>query len=191
MGALPKDALDRPGNVQPARLTAVPPTVITPARRSRGPIALVRAGYDRFAHLVHELGKFGVVGAICYLIDITIFNLWLAEFHEPISAKTVSTAIAATIAFLGNRFWTWRDRERNGLGREYGLYFGFNAVGLAIGVACLWITHYGLGSIWPAVFTTTLADNISANVVGVLLASLFRFWAYRRFVFRPVAPPRP
>ena len=28
-----------------------------------------------------------------------------------------------------------------------------------------------------------LADNISANGVGLVLGTLFRFWAYRRFVF--------
>ena len=28
-----------------------------------------------------------------------------------------------------------------------------------------------------------LADNVSANGVGLVLGTLFRFWAYRRFVF--------
>ena len=79
-------------------------------------------------------------------------------------AKTMSTVIAATVAFLGNRFWTWRHRERSGLRREYLLYFFFNAVGLGIGLACLAISHYGLGSIWPDVFQTQLADNISGTV---------------------------
>ncbi len=29
-----------------------------------------------------------------------------------------------------------------------------------------------------------LADIISANVVGMALGTMFRFWSYRRFVFR-------
>ena len=33
-------------------------------------------------------------------------------------------------------------------------------------------------------FTSPLADNISANVVGLFLGMLFRFWSYRTFVFR-------
>jgi putative flippase GtrA len=152
--------------------------------------SLVRAIYRRFAVLIHEVGKFGVVGAVCYVIDVGIFNLMLSQTGEPVSAKAVSTVIAATIAFLGNRFWTWRHRERSRLSREYAMYFGFNLVGLVIGLACLWASHYWLGSMWPGVFQTTLADNISGNVVGVALASLFRFWAYRRFVF-PVTQPRP
>ncbi|HEX6871996.1 MAG TPA: GtrA family protein [Micromonosporaceae bacterium] len=160
--------------------------LLPPTARPR--TGLWRALYQRFAHLIHELGKFGVVGAICYVIDIAIFNLWLGWVNEPISAKTVSTIAAASVAFVGNRFWTWRDRERSSLRREYTLYFSFNLVGLLISVACLWISHYGLGSIWPSVFATRLADNISGNLIGVVLASLFRFWAYRRYVFRPVVP---
>ena len=143
--------------------------------------------YKRFAHLVREIGKFGIVGAVCYGIDFVIFAVWNSIFHQPYVATTVSTLIATTFAFAGNRFWTWRHRERTSLKREYALYFGFNAVGLGIGLICLWISHKWLGSIWPAVFATPLADLLSGKVVGVLLASLFRFWAYRRFVF-PLNP---
>jgi putative flippase GtrA len=146
-------------------------------------LALPRALCERVEHLFREVGKFGVVGAVCYLIDVGIFNLLLATTGQPIPAKIVSTVVGASVAFVGNRFWTWRDRERSGLTREYALYFGVNLVGLAIGVACLWISHNWLGTYWPAL-TTGLADNISANVFGVGLASLFRFWAYRRYVFR-------
>jgi putative flippase GtrA len=61
-------------------------------------------------------------------------------------------------------------------------------VGLLISVACLWFSHYALG------FTSLLADNISANFVGLGLGTLFRFWSYRKWVFPEVedadqAPP--
>ena len=142
---------------------------------------------DRLVALVRELSKFGTVGGIAFLIDLTIFNVLLHSGFETLAAKTISTIVAASVAFVGNRFWTWRHRERTSLKREYALYFGFNAVGLGIGLICLWISHKWLGSIWPAVFATPLADLLSGKVVGVLLASLFRFWAYRRFVF-PLNP---
>lgn len=145
---------------------------------------LIRTLLDRFGHLVHELGKFGAVGGFAFVIDIALFNVAVSTFDmERLTAKTFSTAVAATVAFLGNRFWTWRHRERSGLAREYLLYFFFNAVGLGIGLLCLAISHYGLGSIWPSVFKSLLADNISANLVGAALGTMFRFWSYRRFVF--------
>jgi putative flippase GtrA len=156
--------------------------VPTPVASSVKP-TLLQALYARFAGLIRELGKFGVVGAISYAIDLAVFNVALSFIHEPITSKTISTVISATAAFVGNRFWTWRHAERRSLSREYGLYFFFNVVGLGIGLACLWITHYWLGSYW-SFLQSRLADNLSANFIGVGLATLFRFWAYRRYVFR-------
>jgi hypothetical protein len=61
---------------------------------------------------------------------------------------------------------------------------------MLIAVACLAVSHYLLG------LTSPLADNISANAVGLVLGMLFRFWSYRTFVFRRAAlspgdSPRP
>jgi putative flippase GtrA len=154
------------------------------------PSGVVARLRERFGHLVKELGKFGTVGGIAFLIDLLIFNLLITGAGTPpLVAKTISTVIAATLAFVGNRFWTWRHRERNGLRREYSLYFVFNAIGLGIGLACLGISHYALGNFWPAVFQTTLADNISGQFIGTAVGTLFRFWSYRRFVFIDVAAP--
>jgi putative flippase GtrA len=144
---------------------------------------------DRFRHLVHELGKFGVVGAIAYVIDLGLFNLCLSAMSW-LPAKVLATVVAATVAFIGNRFWTWKDRERSGLHREYALYFFFNAVGLAISLVCGWISHDLLGAFWPNVFHTRLADNVATMFFGMILGTMFRFWSYRRFVF-VVARPEP
>jgi putative flippase GtrA len=155
--------------------------VVSPVEPVKG---IVQSLYERFAHLVREVGKFGVVGAVCYGIDLAVFNLCLLVFDLSwFPALLVSTVVSTSFAFVGNRFWTWRHRERSSLRREYGLYFGFNLVGLGIGAGVLLLSHNVLGEVWPF-FQTALADNFAGKVVGVGLASLFRFWAYRRFIFR-------
>jgi len=143
--------------------------------------------YQRFAGLVHELGKFGVVGAIAYVIDLIIFNAVYPHSNIYL-AQVVSGSIATTAAFFGNRHWTWRDRERTGLGREYGLYFGFNVVGMLIALACAFICDGILGHYWPDIFRTQLAANIATKGFGLVLGTMFRFWAYRRFVFIATEP---
>ena len=123
------------------------------------------------------------MGGTSFAIDLAIFNLLLHQGSEPLVAKTIGTTIATTVAFLGNRFWTWRHREHTNMGKQYGMFFFLNAVGLGIGLACLAISHYGLGQLWPAL-QSPLADNISGQLIGTGFGTLFRFWSYRRFVFR-------
>jgi hypothetical protein len=48
---------------------------------------------------------------------------------------------------------------------------------MSIQLTCLAISHYVLD------FTSTLADNVSGNGVGLVLGTLFRFWSYRKWVF--------
>jgi putative flippase GtrA len=132
--------------------------------------------------LVREVGKFGIVGGIAFAIDLVIFNVLLNTGVETLIAKTISTVIATTFAFAGNRLWTWRHRGHAPVARQYTLFFALNAVGLGIALACLAISHYALGAIWPAL-RTDLADNISGQFAGTAAGTLFRFWSYRRFVF--------
>ena len=56
------------------------------------------------------------------------------------------------------------------------LFVACNLVAMAIAVACLSFSRYGLDLHSP------LADNV-ANMAGIGLGALFRFWAYREFVF--------
>ncbi len=154
------------------------------------PAAFLPALRARFGALVRELSKFGTVGSVAFTIDLVIFNVLLQLGFESLLAKTISTVVATTVAFIGNRFWTWRHREHANMARQYTLFFLLNAVGLGIGLSCLAISHYGLGSFWP-VFQTPIADNISGQFVGTAVGTLFRFWSYRRFVFGEAVVPDP
>src|SRR5215813_4214491 len=52
--------------------------VFTPRAESANP-GLLTALWRRFGDLVHEVGKFGVVGACTFVIDVTIFTLLRAD----------------------------------------------------------------------------------------------------------------
>ncbi len=135
------------------------------------------AAYYRLGQLVRELMKFGVIGTVAFAIDVGLFNLLLHLTDKPLTSKALSTVAATTVAYAGNRYWTFRRRSRSTVRREYALFFVLNGIGLAIALACLAISHYVLD------FTSRLSDNIAANVVGLVLGTTFRFWSYRRFVF--------
>ena len=136
--------------------------------------------------LLSQFGRFGVVGSVGLLIDLGVFNLLrltvLApdNIHEgPVIAKVISTVLAIICNWIGNRHWTFREHRGRQLVRE-GIEFGIVSVGgMLIGLTCLWVSHYLLG------FTSVLADNISSNVIGLGLGTLFRFTLYRAWVFAP------
>ena len=139
---------------------------------------------DRLRRLAREAAKFGIVGGVGFIVDVAVFNLLryagdpgVLE-HKPLTAKAISVSVATVVTYLGNRHWTWRNRARTGARREMTLFFILNGIGMGIALLCLAISHYLLD------FTSALADNISANVVGLFLGMLFRFWSYRTFVFR-------
>jgi putative flippase GtrA len=152
-----------------------------------GPKSLVRSADSWITGIWRELAKFGIVGLSALVIDIGLFNLLRFAggegpmYDRPISSKIVSVAVATTFAYFGNRYWTFRQRGRTNMGREYLMFFGFNAVAMTIAIGCLWFSHYLMG--WDS----ALADNLSANVVGLGLGTVFRFWSYRKYVF-PAIP---
>lgn len=142
--------------------------------------------------LVQELrrvGKFSVVGAIAFVVDIGVFNLLRLDHvgMGPLWAKVVSVAAATTVSWVGSRYWTFSDGKTSAPVREAVAFFAVNAVGLLIALACLWFSHHVLE------LTSRLADNISGNVVGVLLGNVFRYFMYRHVLYRPPrgTPPTP
>ncbi|MBI1757737.1 MAG: GtrA family protein [Actinobacteria bacterium] len=98
----------------------------------------------------------------------------------PLTSNVVSASIATTSAYFMNRTWSFSHRARTGLAREYTLFFGLNAVAMVIGLIVLGAARYGfqITDKWPL--------NM-ANIVGIGLGTIFRFWSYKRWVF--VAPP--
>ena len=149
---------------------------------------LRRAGvvYTTFRTLIHEIAKFGIVGAINYVLDVGLFNILLVTFlHDrPLTAKGLSTIVAATSSYFMNRHWTWRDRARTGVRREYLLFLLLSAIALGITLACLAFGEYGLHQ------NSLLARNFWGNVVGVGVAMVFRFWSFKRWVFLEPEPDR-
>jgi putative flippase GtrA len=133
--------------------------------------------------LARQFAKFGVVGAIAYVVDVGLFNVLSYAGEDPLLdgrpllAKIASTAVATVVSWLGNRYWTFRRTRRQQARKEFLLFLLMCSIGLGISLAILWFSHYVLG------FTSPLADNIAANVVGLAAGTAFRFWAYRRFVF--------
>ena len=140
-------------------------------------MTLLRHLYARFRVLIHEVAKFGIVGSLAFVLTIILFN----AFHsgagmDAIAATTLANALATVFAFVGNKFWAFRHRKGSHWGRESVLFFFFNGIGILITDGVVAFVQHGLGR------TDNLSLNV-ANVVGIGLATLFRLYCYRRWVF--------
>lgn len=144
-------------------------------------MSLARKLYERFRLFIHEIAKFGVVGGIAFAVTELFFNLLIQLGFDTFAANAGATLVAATVAFIGNRYWTFRARERTGMGRETVLFFVLNGVGVLIQQVCIEFAKHQFGR----------HDKLTVNaafLVGVMLATLFRFWSYRKWVWRQAEP---
>jgi putative flippase GtrA len=129
-----------------------------------------------------EVLTFLAVGGAGYVVDVVAFN-WLRTQSalaalDPAVSKAVAVAVAMVVTYVGNRMLTWRDQPAaTDSRRQIALFALFNLIGLGISVLMLVVTHDLLG------LTSRVADNLSANVLGLALGTAFRYWSYRRFVF--------
>jgi putative flippase GtrA len=137
---------------------------------------------SRIARIRSEVTQFLVAGGLAYAVDVLVFNLGLSLGMGGVAAKIVSSIPATIVAYVGNRYWTYRHRDRTGVGREYTLFFVFSAIAAGIQASSVFVSHNLMG------YESTLADNISANIVGMALGTLFRFWAFRTWVFKHKQP---
>jgi len=148
-------------------------------------VGFARKLHKRFEQLIREVAKFGVVGAIAFLVTEIGTNVLHSGFRMgPLTANAIATVVATCVAFVGNRYWTFRHRPGSGLGRDYSLFFLLNGIELLIQLLCLGFVRYTLG----------LKDTITLNValiVGIGIGTLFRFWSYRKWVFLAQSFPVP
>jgi putative flippase GtrA len=136
---------------------------------------------SRWGKLYREIAKFGMVGASGFIVNLAVFNLVRTVTDwQTVRASVLATVVAILSNYLGLRYFAYRNREqedRNSRRKELTLFLFFSAIGLVIENSVLYVTTYGLG--WDG----TLATNVS-KFLGIGVATLFRFWSYRTWVFR-------
>jgi putative flippase GtrA len=142
---------------------------------------LVRLLPERWQKFLHEALKFGAVGGVNTVLNYALFNALVLTVLDDgqLKATVIATIVATTSSYFMNRHWTFRDRPKSAVRREYLLFFFFNAAGLMIELGVLAVAKYGLD------IHGLLALNL-VKTVGLVLGMTFRFWSYRTFVFRSV-----
>ncbi|MCQ1947802.1 MULTISPECIES: GtrA family protein [unclassified Arthrobacter] len=138
---------------------------------------------DRLRGLVslfwREVAKFGTVGAVAFVVDngLTLYLMHGPMSGSEVKARFVGAVVATMVSWVANRYWTFRRRRRvDNVGRELGLFVLINGVGIVISTGFTWVARYPMG----------IEDKnmlFLAGVLGIAVATVLRFFAYRFWVF--------
>jgi putative flippase GtrA len=127
--------------------------------------------------LIKELSAFGVVGAVCFVIDVALFQLFYAHYElGAVTAKLLATLASMSVAFVGHRYWSFAHRARTGLQREYVRFAVINGAALLLGLVVVWLVRY------PLQQDSALILQL-ANVGSIVLGTALRYVGYRVWVF--------
>jgi putative flippase GtrA len=125
-----------------------------------------------------ELLSFAAAGLLAYACDLALFICLRGPGGlDPLTAKVLSFVAGCSVAYAGNALGTYRHTRPRGL-RPYAAFVAVNIAGAVVQLLCLAVSHYGLG------FTSRRADTVSGAGIGMVLATVLRFWGTRTLVFR-------
>jgi putative flippase GtrA len=142
---------------------------------------------DRTQRFIAEAGRFLVVGGAATIVALIIFNYLAHGFStgdhaplgdQPILAFVIANTVGMGVSYYGSRHWAFRDRQPVHSDGGLRLFVAINLLTMLIPIACLSISRDALGLDDP------FSDNVSANVIGLVLGLIARFYLFRTFVFR-------
>ncbi|WP_148287062.1 GtrA family protein, partial [Curtobacterium sp. B18] len=96
-------------------MTRTDTPVVVPRATGAVPVPS-RVPLARLLTLARQLVSFGSIGAVCFVIDLGVYNLLRATVMPdgPIAAKIVSAVVSTAVAWIGNRFITFRAERQTG-----------------------------------------------------------------------------
>ncbi len=110
-------------------------------------------------------------------VNVALYNLLRYGLEiESLTSNALAMIVSTSVGYVANRYWTFRESDETGMAREYVLFFVLNGVGFVITEAVLWLAHLmGFDGKWT---------SNGALLLGIGLATIFRYWGYKRWVFR-------
>jgi len=133
------------------------------------------------------LVKFGLSGGLCFAVTAAInFALKLTVLeNKPVTALLIATAVATVLSYLLQRGWAFRAAGQRQAAGEFAVFVLVNAASMGVNAVPLYVARYFFDLEYPVVGrgVQEVSDFVSGMILGTLLAMLFRWWGYRRFVF--------
>ncbi len=136
---------------------------------------------ERWQRFAAEVGRFLAVGLLATIVALILFNLLvhgldITDFaplnEQPELAYVIANGVGMLISYQGTKTWAFRNRRSRHADGGFAAFVTINLLTMLIPITCLLLSRNLLG------FDDPVSDNISANVVGLLLANVARFFLF-------------
>ncbi len=121
--------------------------------------------------------KFGVVGTVGFLVDfaLTYFGIYVLGM-ERIAAGFFAFPFAVTATWIGNRLYTYADKEHEPMAKQWSKFAAVCAVGIVFNRG----TYSLLVGTLPLVYEHPVLGLIAGSCAGLV----FNFLAASKLVFK-------
>ncbi len=134
-----------------------------------------------------ELLKFAAVGLVCFVVtNVVNYGLKFTILNDnPVTALIIAVLVATIVSYVLNREWSFRTRGGRERQHEAALFFLISGVGVGLNALPLFVSRYVIGLEVPRVslLAQEVADFTSGIIIGTLMVTAFRWWAFRKWVF--------
>ena len=131
--------------------------------------------------------RFLIVGGISTLIEVGAFNLFVYAFGwDLVVGKIAASLVALVNAYIGNREWAFRGRDRRGRVSEIVLFLAVNLVCTVLGAGIVWLGAEAVEGATGRAPGPALVNLINLGSIAVIV--VVRFVLYHYIVFRH--PPK-
>ncbi|MGE4351603.1 MAG: GtrA family protein [Bdellovibrionales bacterium] len=127
--------------------------------------------------LIRQFLKFGIVGGLGFVVDtaLTYFGIYALSM-ERIPAGFFAFPFAVTFTWIGNRLYTFADKPREPMAKQWGKFAAVCGVGIVFNRG----TYSLLVSTVPLVYAHPVLGLLAGSCAGLF----FNFFASRKIVFK-------
>jgi putative flippase GtrA len=134
-----------------------------------------------------ELLKFAVVGGVCFILTNVIwYGLKFTVLQgKPITAQAIAIIVATIVSYVLSREWSFSTRGGRERHHEAALFFLISGISVGLNLVPTAVSRYLLDLQVPYVstFAQEISDFVFGSIIGTLIAMVFRWWAFKKWVF--------
>lgn len=138
-----------------------------------------------FKKLIQQFSKFFLIGMLNTGIDFGVLNLLMRLFNiyegsSIIPIKAIAFFIANINSYFCNKYWTFKQKQKEHVAQEYGKFLIISGIALGIHLVVI----YSVTTLIPPILISKELWANFANLLAVGLSLIWNFIGYKFIVFK-------